>query len=595
MAKRKIKCKYILKAFNFSTKNLFQPRCVISNFCALIFSFTKKIRTIEKFLHKNYNVQMSKFILVTSGVCSSLGKGLACASLASLLESSGLTISIVKCDPYINLDAGNISPFQHGEVFVCEDGTETDLDLGSFSRFTNVHLTEANCMTIGKVYYKVIQNERAGKYNGRTVQVIPHITDEIKRNFFSVAEKTKSDIVIIEIGGTVGDIESIPYLEASRQMIQELPPNDVCSIHLTLIPEITGGELKTKPTQHSSRQLQEAGIQPDVLLCRVTNTIEESMRKKIALFCNVSPDAVFSSIDVEHSVYELPIIFHKESLDAFVLKKLKLSERKCSARAWKSFIEKLNTPEKSCTIAIVGKTDTNATSCKSVEESLLHAAVTACHAKVELKKLDAETLEKIKSDKEFANLFKNVSGIVIPQSYGQRGFLGLLRTVQFAREKNIPYFGIDLGMHLMAIETARSLLEWKDADSTEFVQNTTHAIVSLPEEQQHSLLTTSAPRFGDAEVTIEKSSRLFSIYKKTLITERMRNRYFFDSAFLSDMKKNNLVATSFSHQGNHVESFEWENHPWGIGVQFHPEFISKPAKPHPLFVSFVECCLENTK
>ncbi len=537
---------------------------------------------------------MSKYILVTSGVCSSLGKGVAAASIGSLLECSGLKISMVKCDPYINLDAGNISPFQHGEVYVTEDGAETDLDLGNFSRFTSVNITNANCVTIGKVYNQVIQNERAGRYNGRTVQVIPHITDEIKRCILNVGSRSGADVVIVEIGGTVGDIESIPYLEAARQLIHELGKNEVCTIHLTLVPVITGGELKTKPTQHSVKQLQEAGIQPDILLCRCEKVLDSSLCKKLALFCNVSPDAVFTSTDVQKSIYELPVIFHKEGIDAQVLKKLALTAERCNIRPWTSFLEKLNSPGPTVCIAMVGKKDYLDDCYKSVRESLFHAAVTGFGAELQIRKIDAETLETFKDAKDIDAVFKGVDGIVVPGNYGQRGFLGLLITVKYARENDIPYLGIDLGMQLMAIETGRSLCGWADADSTEFIQNCGHAIISLPEEQA-GLSAAGTMKLGAGTVRIVKSTKLAGVYKKSSIIERHRNKYTFDNRYTKDMAEHGLITAATSEPDRRTEAFEWAACRWGIGVQYHPEFVSRPTKPHPLFMSFIAAALAGGK
>src|SRR5574344_434594 len=534
---------------------------------------------------------MSKYILVTSGVCSSLGKGVAAASIGSLLECSGLKISMIKCDPYINLDAGNISPFQHGEVYVTEDGAETDLDLGNFSRFTSVNITNDNCITIGKIYNQVIQNERAGRYNGRTVQVIPHITDEIKRNILNVGSRTGADVVIVEIGGTVGDIESIPYLEAARQLIHELGKNQVCTVHLTLVPVITGGELKTKPTQHSVKQLQEAGIQPDILLCRCEKELDAGLRKKVALFCNVAPDAVFTSTDVQKSIYELPVIFHKEGIDAQIYKKLAMEPERCNIRPWTAFLEKLNTPGPRLCIGMGGKKDYLDDCYKSVRESLFHAAVTSFGAELEIRKIDAETLESSYDVKPF---FDGVDGIVVPGNYGQRGFLGLLAAVKYAREHKTPYLGIDLGMQLMAIETGRSLCGWDDADSTEFIQNCGHALISLPEEQA-GLSAAGTMKLGAGTVRLIKGTKLSAIYKKTSIVERHRNKYTFDSRYAQDMADHGLVTSATSEPDNRTEAFEWADHRWGIGVQFHPEFVSRPTKPHPLFSAFISAALNREK
>ncbi len=531
---------------------------------------------------------MSKYILVTSGVCSSLGKGVASSTIGSLLECSSLKISMLKCDPYINVDAGNISPYQHGEVYVTEDGAETDLDLGNFSRFTSVNLTNENCISIGKVYENVIRNERAGRYNGRTVQVIPHITDEIKRCIRHLGEKSKADVVIVEVGGTVGDIEAVPYLEAARQLVRELGRGNAISVHLTLIPVITGGELKSKPTQHSVKQLQEVGIQPDILLCRCEAPVDESLKKKIALFCNVAPDAVFVSPDVRKSIYELPQIFHEQGLDKLILDKLSLGNRTTDIRQWSSFIDRLNHPSRSVCIGMVGKKDYLDNCYKSVQESLFHAAVTGNDAEIKIRKIDAETLENANTD-DVSSFFEGVDGIVVPGNYGQRGFLGLLSTVRYARRNKIPYLGIDLGMQLMAIDTARDLCGWEDADTTEFIQNSRHPVISLPEEQSEP--SSHVMKLGASGISIKKDTRLYSIYNADEITERHRSKYSFDRRYTKDMEGHGLIVSALSSEDSQVEAFEWADHPWGIGVQYHPEFVSRPTKPHPLFDSFIQAAI----
>lgn len=532
---------------------------------------------------------MSKYIFVTSGVCSSLGKGVASSAIGSLLECSNLKIAMMKCDPYINVDAGNISPYQHGEVYVTEDGAETDLDLGNFSRFTNVKISDEDCITIGKVYDNVIRNERAGRYNGRTVQVIPHITDEIKRCILHVGSTTGADVVIVEIGGTVGDIEAVPYLEAVRQLVRELGKTNALSIHLTLVPVITGGELKSKPTQHSVKQLQEVGLQPDILLCRCEVPLEESMKNKIALFCNVAPGNVFTSTDVEKSIYELPVIFHEQGIDSKILKRFNFENNKTDISSWTQFLDKLNHPVKKVCIAMVGKKDYLEDCYKSVKESLFHAAITGSNADLTVKKIDAETLE---SEKDVSSYFNDVDGIVVPGNYGQRGFLGLLAAVKYARENNIPYLGIDLGMQLMAIETARSLCGWSDADTTEFMQNCGHAIISLPEEQS-GLAASSVMKLGATDVNILPNTKLHDVYNSDKVSERHRSKYTFDRRYTNDMTEHNLITSATSSSDGQTEAFEWKNHPWGIGVQYHPEFISKPSNPHPLFVSFIKASLNK--
>ncbi|QTQ12332.1 CTP synthase [Treponema parvum] len=532
---------------------------------------------------------MSKYVLVTSGVCSSLGKGVASASLGSLFECCGYKVAMMKCDPYINVDAGNISPYQHGEVFVTEDGAETDLDLGNFSRFTDVNLTSANCITIGKVYNSVIKNERAGRYNGRTVQVIPHITDEIKRRILNLGSQSGADIVLVEVGGTVGDIETIPFLEAVRQLIRELGRQNTVCIHLALVPIIIGGELKSKPIQHSVKQLQEAGIQPDILLCRCEQMLDEALRKKVGLFCNVSPGAVFTSTDVEKSIYELPVLFHEQKIDAKILEKLGLKQKKCDISIWTDFLDKLKSPLQTVTVGMVGKKDYLDNCYKSVRESLFHAAVTSHQIDLKIEKIDAETLENIDSVDKYLNC---LDGIVVPGNYGQRGFLGLLAAVKYAREHKVPYLGIDLGMQLMAVETARSLLKWEDADSTEFMQNCKHAIISLPEEQA-GITSTGVMKLGAALVNLNKNTKIFDIYKKRQISERHRSKYTFDKRYEDDMAQNGLITSATAVSDSQTEAFEWKDHPWGIGVQYHPEFVSRPSNPHPLFIAFIGAVIRN--
>jgi len=533
---------------------------------------------------------MTKFIFVTGGVVSGLGKGITAASLGRLLKSRGLKVAAQKLDPYINVDPGTMSPYQHGEVYVTEDGAETDLDLGNFSRFTSVNIRDEDCLSIGKVYENVIKNERAGRYNGRTVQVIPHITDEIKRSIRHVGATTGADVVIVEIGGTVGDIEAVPYLEATRQLIRELGKGNAISVHMTLIPVITGGELKSKPTQHAVKQLQEAGIQPDILVCRCEGVVEDSMKKKIGLFCNVSPDAVFVSPDVDKSIYELPVIFHDQGIDKKIIEKLSLGNRTTDIRQWTDFLSKLNNPSNKITIGMVGKKDYLEDCYKSVQESLLHAAVTGHNTELSIKKIDAENLE---STQDLSSVFGDVDGIVIPGNYGQRGFLGLLSTVKYAREHKIPYLGIDLGMQLMAIDTARSLCGWEDADTTEFINNCKHAIISLPEEQ--SEISAGVMKLGASAVNIDQGTKLYSVYNSNCVVERHRSKYTFDRRYSNEMKEHGLIISAKSELDDSTEAFEWKDHPWGIGVQYHPEFVSRPAHPHPLFNSFIAAVLKNKK
>ncbi len=525
---------------------------------------------------------MSKFIFVTGGVCSSLGKGIAASSLGSLLECHNLTVAMMKCDPYINVDAGNISPYQHGEVYVTEDGAETDLDLGNYSRFTKVQLSRSNSVTTGKIYEAVIRNERAGKYNGRTVQVIPHITDEIRRRIMNVAETSKADVTIVEIGGTVGDIESIPFLEAARQLIREQGRGNALSLHVTLVPTVTGGERKTKPTQHSVKQMQEIGIQPDILLCRAEQALDEDLRNKLALFCNVEKKAVLSSIDVETTIYELPLSFHSQGLDTVVLEKLGLGGRPADVSSWEGFISRLRNAEKTVTIGMVGKKSDLEDCYKSVREALFHAA-TARDMRLKIEKIDAEELETCG---DISECFRDIQGIIIPGNYGQRGFLGLVAAIRYARERKLPYLGIDLGMQLMAVETARSILGWEDADSTEYMPHTTYPVISLPEE--HGNLTSGGMvRLGNKTIKLIEGSLIASIYGEPEISERHRNKYEFNREYSSQLEESGLLVTSVSLDGYLAESFEWKDHPWALGVQFHPEFVSRPTEPHKVFSSFI--------
>ena len=543
---------------------------------------------------------MSKYIFITGGVCSSLGKGVAASSIGSLLECHGLKIAMMKCDPYINVDAGTISPHQHGEVFVTSDGAETDLDLGNYSRFTHVQLTRANSLTTGMVYQEVIARERQGRYSGRTVQVIPHITDEIRRRVFAVGADPSVDVTIVEIGGTVGDIESIPFIESTRQIIRELGHSNAISIHLGLVPVITGGELKTKPMQHSVKLMQEAGIQPDILLARCAVPLDEGLRKKIALFCNVRPDAVFSSIDVDKTIYELPVSFHEQGIDKEILTKLNLvkgNPDKLDISCWTDFFNKLKKVSKTVKIALVGKYNDFDDCYKSVREAIFHAA-TQSGVNAELVKIDAFKLE---TGLSCDDAFKDVSGIIVPASYGSRGVLGMIETARYAREHKIPYLGIDIGMQVMAIETARYILGWSDADSTEFAHDTHYPIVSLPEEQNGDCPSDSFYRVGNGLSEVTAKTLLAKIYKKAenaselngklMIEERHRHRYELDAQYIENLKTAGLVVSATSGS-NHslVDAIEWENHPFGIGVQFQPEFISRPMNSHPLFVSFIKSC-----
>ncbi len=534
---------------------------------------------------------MNKYIFVTGGVCSSLGKGIASASLGSILESRGLNIRMIKIDPYINVDAGTMSPYQHGEVYVTDDGAETDLDLGNYNRFTSSPLGKANSITTGQVYQEVIKKEREGRYLGRTVQVIPHITDEIKKRILLVGEESGVDITITEIGGTVGDMESIPFLEAVRQIIHELGKENTLSVHLTLIPTVSGGELKTKPTQHSVKAMQEIGIQPDILLCRAPTQLGESMRRKIALFTNVEYDAVISAFDVKATIYEIPLAFQEQRLDEIVLKKLNLQRKAADLSAWKRVVDTYTNAKDTVKIGIVGKYIDLHDSYKSIYEALFHGGI-ANNVRVELVKMDSEKMEKLEHTDD---MFEDVNGILIPGGFGQRGIQGMILAAKYARTRKIPCFGICLGMQVMVIEYARTVLGYKDADSTEFSPECAHPVISLLEEQVDVKNYGGTMRLGKSETWLLDKTKIKDIYGEKVIFERHRHRYEVSLKYRDELVQKGLIVGGVTPDENLVEAVEWPEHPWGIGVQFHPEFLSKPVIPHPLFKSFVKAALQYGK
>ncbi|GAB6393432.1 MAG: CTP synthase [Treponematales bacterium] len=536
---------------------------------------------------------MNKFIFVSGGVCSSLGKGVAASSLGALLEARGLNVRMVKCDPYLNVDAGTMSPYQHGEVYVTDDGAETDLDLGNYARFTNGPLSRANSVTTGQIYRAVIDKEREGRYLGRCVQVIPHITDEIKSRILAVAkEDPDNDIVIVEIGGTVGDIESIPFLEAARQLIHESGRINAISVHLTLIPEVAGGELKTKPTQHSVKAMQEQGIQPDVLICRAPVMLDEATRRKIALFTNMKNDAVFTSYNIDTTIYEIPLVFYEQKLDQVVLKKLGVEARHADIKKWRSMMEKFHARTGRVRVGIVGKYMDLHDAYKSVYESLFHAGM-ECGVEVELVKVDSARLEEAASADEVLGTHAEsandggVDGVLVPGGFGQRGVNGMVKAACWARTNKVPYFGICLGMQIMVIDWARNVLGWEDADSTEFNHDTKHPVVSLMEEQAEVKNYGGTMRLGRWKSVAEPGSKLLAAYREKVVFERHRHRYEFSNKYRGEMTGAGLRLTGFTEDGGLVECVEWPGHPWGLGVQFHPEFKSKPVAAAPLFRDFV--------
>ncbi|MCL2180223.1 MAG: CTP synthase [Treponema sp.] len=538
---------------------------------------------------------MNKLIFVSGGVCSSLGKGVAASSIGALLESRGLNVRMVKCDPYINVDAGTMSPYQHGEVYVTDDGAETDLDLGNYARFTKGRLSRANSVTTGQVYESVIRKEREGKYLGKCVQVIPHITDEIKNRILAVTtEDSDTDVVIIEIGGTVGDIESIPFLEAARQLIHEHGKANAISVHLTLIPEVASGELKTKPTQHSVKSMQETGIQPDILICRSPVMLDESTRRKIAQFTNVDIDAVFTSPTIDTTIYQIPIIFFEQGLDQVILRKMGVESRHAKMKPWHSLMERFRAREGKVRIGIVGKYMALHDTYTSLYEALFHASL-ECGTEVEFVKIDSSSLE----DKEDAETILGekapgggVDGILVPGGFGQRGTNGMVKTVEWARKNNKPYLGICLGMQIMVIEWARNVLGWTDADSTEFSPDTKHPVVSLLVEQINVKNYGGTMRLGASETVNEEGSHIISAYGMNRIMERHRHRYEFSNQYRDDFLKSGLKLAAFTPDGALVECTEWPHsgearHPWGVAVQFHPEYKSKPMAAAPLFRDFI--------
>ena len=538
----------------------------------------------------------TKYIFVTGGVLSSLGKGLAAASMGALLESRGLKVTFLKFDPYINVDPGTMNPFQHGEVYVTDDGAETDLDLGHYERYTNVKTSKKNNFTTGQIYDSVISKERKGDYLGGTVQVIPHITDEIKGRIFDLGKDV--DIVIVEVGGTVGDIESLPFLEAIRQIRNEQGRENTLYIHLTLVPYIeTAGELKTKPTQHSVKELREIGIQPDILLCRTDRFLTPEIKSKIALFCNVEKDAVITAKNVE-TVYEVPLVFHQEGLDEKIVEKLNIWTGRPNLRGWERIVKKVKHPRLETTIAVVGKYVSLGESYKSLTEALIHAGI-ANDAKVHLKYVDSEHVDKEGCDP----FLKGANGILVPGGFGTRGIEGKIKAIQYAREKRVPYFGICLGMQCAVIEISRHCAGLKGANSTEFDLHTPHPVIYMMEEwvdQEQTLQrrSTDTPKGGTMRLglypcRIEDGSLAFQAYNKKLIVERHRHRYEFNNAYLDPLGKAGLVFSGLSPDKGLVEIVELKDHPWFVGCQFHPEFKSKPMDPHPLFRDFIKASLRQ--
>ena len=523
---------------------------------------------------------MSKFIFITGGVLSALGKGIAAASIGRLLESHGCSITIKKFDPYLNVDPGTMNPFQHGEVYVTDDGAETDLDLGHYERFTSTNTTQAHNWTAGRIYESILKKERQGKYLGKTVQVIPHMTDEIKNAFRAAAEK--NDIVIIEIGGTVGDIEGQPFLEATRQMRLERGMDNTLFIHLTLVPYLkTSKELKTKPTQHSVRELRAIGIQPDILLCRTDRDLSQKIKNKISLFTNVPYEAVITAKDAK-IIYEIPLLFAKEKLDEIILKKLRMPVKKRRLEDWKQMVETMKAPKNHVNIALVGKYSGLPDSYISLNQALYHAG-TALQLKINISWIEAEDIEKNSAEEAL----KNIDGILVPGGFGIRGIEGKIKTVTYARTHKIPYFGICLGMQCATIEYARNIAGMKEANSTEFDPKTPHKIFFKWRELKGVTDLGGTMRLGKYLCRLKKNSLAFKAYQTTNVYERHRHRYEFNPAYEKILSDKGLSISGKNPKHNLVEVMEIKNHPWFLGCQFHPEFKSKPLNPHPIFKSFI--------
>lgn len=534
-------------------------------------------------------MNQTKYIFVTGGVTSSLGKGIIAASLAKLLQARGYRTTIQKFDPYINVDPGTLNPYEHGECYVTDDGAETDLDLGHYERFLNVPTSQANNVTTGRVYLSVIEKERRGEFLGKTVQVVPHITNEIKERMQLLGKSGDFDIVITEIGGTVGDIESLPYIESVRQLLWELGEENAIVIHLTLIPYLAAaGELKTKPTQHSVKTLMESGIQADILVCRTEHELSDELRQKLALFCNVKREAVIQSIDAS-TIYDVPNLMLEEGLDKVALKKLNLPEKSSpDLKQWNEFLYKLKNPKHTVNIGLVGKYVELQDSYKSILEAFIHAGA-ANETKVNIVSVHSEYIDR----KNVAEKLSDFDGVLVAPGFGERGIEGKIETVRFVREHNIPFFGICLGMQMAVIEYARTVLGFEDANSTEMNSQTSHPVIDLMEEQKTITDKGGTMRLGSWKCNLEKDSLAHQIYGKDQIEERHRHRFEFNGQFKEQLEKAGLKASGINPDTGLVEIIEIENHPFFIGVQYHPEYKSTVANPHPIFVGFVKAAVQH--
>jgi CTP synthase len=535
---------------------------------------------------------MTKYIFVTGGVVSSLGKGISASSIGRILKSRGLNISMQKIDPYINVDAGTMNPYQHGEVFVTEDGAETDLDLGHYERFIDTNLSNYSNMTTGKIYSSVISKERRGDFLGATVQVIPHITDEIKSTIKNISKnkKDKVDIVIVEIGGTVGDIESLPFLEAIRQFRNDIGKENVLYVHVTFVPYLKAAkELKSKPTQHSVRKLREIGIQPDIVICRCQSKLSEEVKNKISLFCDIKNEAIIEAINVK-SIYEVPIVFEEQKLGDLIVKLLNLKCQDPDLQNWKKMVDKIYHPKKEVSIGVVGKYISLKDAYISITEALLHGGIDN-DCKVKIKRIDSDEVKK-HSPKD---IFKDINGILIPGGFGKRGIEGKIETVKYARENKIPFLGICLGMQCAVIEFARNVINLEGANSTEFNPNTPYPILNFLPEQKNIKIKGSTMRLGAYPCKLEKNTMVFRLYNQEIINERHRHRYEFNNLYKKKFVKYGMKFSGINQDYDLVEIIELPNHPWFIGVQFHPEFKSRPNRAHPLFREFIKAAIKNSR
>jgi CTP synthase len=533
----------------------------------------------------------TKYIFVTGGVCSSLGKGLTSASIGLLLEKKGLKVALLKLDPYLNVDPGTMSPFQHGEVYVTDDGAETDLDLGHYYRYTNSPLSRASSATSGQIYNTVIRRERAGEYLGKTVQVIPHITDEIKQRILQCAKQDKIDVVVVEIGGTVGDIESLPFLEAIRQFRYDHLGNCL-NIHLTYVPYVrAAGEVKTKPTQHSVQSLRQIGIFPDIIVCRCETHLPEGVKDKISLFCNVPLNAVIEEADVKNTIYEVPLDLHQEGIDSLICELLQLPNHAVDLSDWHKIVDTIKNPKGTITVGIVGKYVSHQDAYKSVFEALHHAAIAEGY-KLIIKRFEAD---KIMENDSVEKAIKGCDGYLVPGGFGERGWMGKILSAKYCREKKIPYFGICLGMQIMAVEFARHAAHLEDANSTEMDPNTKHPVISLLSEQKEVKDMGGTMRLGSYLCDLKEGSKAFAAYQQPKIAERHRHRFEFNNKYKQEMEQAGFVISGVLENAGLCEIAEIKDHPWMLGVQFHPEFKSKPTEPHPLFRDFVRAMIAHQR